>query len=128
MVDFISTWWSRSKAKRGFGSYWQLLEENRANGVYEDVLVDILPSKSTPMYDYDLGSQVALFSESGDLVVYTLRLRRILVPLRNVPYEEEALHLKRLRESLPDADEYRVLWTTNGSEAQRGYWAVKYPR
>jgi hypothetical protein len=100
---------------------WQYKEQ----GVYDGVIIDVLPLGSLLGYHYDAGTEVATIDEVGRLHVFTLECRRFWVVLRDIPYAEEAGNLARLREALPGADEYRAIWTEDGPFARRGYFAVR---
>lgn len=122
--------WFRPKQQpvNPFDHYTSLRRRFRAQGVYENVLIDVLPLGCLPIYEYDKGTDVVRMGDNEELERFTLKGRRLVVPLRNLPYEQEPIILAELRKAMPDADEVWVTWSYDGPGAERGYFAVRFPK
>lgn len=55
-------------------------------GVYDNVITDILTCGQLPVYDYCPGTTIATFDKYGKLIVYQLKGHRIFVELREISF------------------------------------------
>lgn len=117
-----------AKVSQEMEAYRNLRQQFQREGVYENVIVEVLPYGTLPAYDCDPGAEIVTFDDTGAPITYTQSTHRLWVGLREVPYRLEGYHIGILRELMPDADEYRVVLEHSGLQPRRGYWAVRYPK
>lgn len=113
--------------EKRYERYWAMRRHFRESGVYDDVIIDVVPYGAFPAFDHNKRAEIMLVSEAGELQHFSVaKDGRVWVPLRDVPYEDEPAALARLKAELPGAD-YRAVWDCQGIDALRGYYAFRYP-